>query len=95
MTAIFKHMGGSPMTEKAIRYDDWSALTKGHVELRQGGTPVTCGVVDLAMPGGNALWVRDDKTGERRYYAKSDGYSAWISPSDLQPRPAPDSNFNQ
>lgn len=41
MTAIFKHMDGSPMTAKAIRYDDWSALTKGHVELRQGGTPVT------------------------------------------------------
>ena len=85
MTTRAGQKSGQQVSAKKIRHDDWSALTHGHIELRYRGSPVTRGYVELAMPDGSALWLREDATLERRYYARAEGYSAWISPRDLQP----------
>ena len=39
----------------------------------------------MVLPDSSALWLDDYPMHERRYFSKSDGYEAWISPRDLQP----------
>ncbi|TDL39665.1 hypothetical protein [Arthrobacter nitrophenolicus] len=77
--------GTHPQPARRIRYDDWPALTGGRVEIRRFGTVVQTGVVDMVMADSSALWLDADPMHERRYFAKSDGFQAWISPRDLQP----------
>lgn len=70
---------------RSIRYEDWPALTGGRVEIRRHGTVVQTGVVEMVMPDASALWLDTDPMHERRYFSKTDGFQAWISPRDLQP----------
>ena len=74
-----------PEAARSIRYDDWPALAGGRVEIRRFGTVVQTGVVEMVMPDSSALWLDADPMHERRYFSKSDGFQAWISPRDLQP----------
>jgi pimeloyl-ACP methyl ester carboxylesterase len=39
------------------------------------------------MPDSSALWLLSTDGGNGRYVSKEEGYEAWISPQDLQPRP--------
>ncbi|MHC6231917.1 hypothetical protein ACX5I6_20505 [Arthrobacter sp. MMS24-T111] len=70
---------------RSLRYDDWDALAGGRVEIRRYGHVVQTGVVEMVMPDSSALWLDADPMHERRYFSKSDGFEAWISPRDLQP----------
>jgi hypothetical protein len=85
MTTILVEVHSPRLTVAAIRHDDWCALRHGHLEFRLDGRSVNSRVMQLAMPDGSAVWLREDGTHEQRFYAKSDGYSAWISPRDLPP----------
>ena len=55
------------------------------MEIRRYGEIIHTGVVEMAMPDSSALWLDAYPMHERRYFSKSDGYEAWISPRDLQP----------
>lgn len=74
-----------PEALRSIRYDDWSALTGGRVEIRRYNTLVQTGRVEMVMPDSSALWLDTDPMHERRYFSKTEGFEAWISPRDLQP----------
>ena len=71
--------------QRSIRYDDWPALAGGRVETRRYGTLIQTGIVEMVMPDSSALWLDANPMHERRYFSKTDGYQAWISPRDLQP----------
>lgn len=87
MSCSDAHSGTHSDRARSIRWDDWTALTGGRVEIRSDGDVVQAGVVEMVMPDSSALWLRTDPLHERRYLSKNDGYQAWISPRDLQPAP--------
>lgn len=88
MKRIRRNEPATGMEAAFIRYDDWAALVGGPVQIRRFGTVVRTGVVDTAMPDSTALWIQDNGSQPRTSYSKAEGYEAWISPRQLQPRAA-------
>jgi hypothetical protein len=77
-----------------IRYDDWTALIGGHVQIRKLGEPVHSGIVDHAMADSSTLWLRSNGVQPRRAFVRKEGYEVWISPRDLQFRTKPSANVS-
>jgi hypothetical protein len=63
---------------------DWASL-RGHVVcIRRKGRLIRVGEVETVAPQGHILWLKSQGVEPRTLYQKSEGYTVWSLPADLQ-----------